>query len=665
MAGQSIAQFWADLGVRVDAKETRKIDATLKSIERRFLNFKRQLEKQGALSIEIAKFKVDQKGLVLKLGDALDKASKKVRFEISNFVVDEEKLAQRLQSSVNRATNKVTAPEPRQPRAPRERYTRRESERNLRTGLGAGIGAAGGLSLGRVYPAILAAAGGAYGLSELNQRNQQIQSANLTTQAVVQQAGGTEQQGQQASRWLRAQADRVGFNWLEASNDYNNVISGITGAGGTVAQGQNIFKGFSEYGRVNHIDTERQKRVFRALSQIAGKDKLMSEELTGQLAESLPGAVSLFAEAYQRQTGGNLTGSDATTALLAAMKKGQVRGNILNPAAQIASERAAPTLAHSSRTSQSEQARYENNINRLVSIANQSGVESGYARLFRTLNNGLENADDLVTRLSSGFDEVTKKLRVLTLLPTDFKNALEGKSSFIADLIGKDSVDSINSSLKSIKDSWEELKKSFGETSWGDYLKSTLKEVQMILGEFARIAAASAGAKRYEKYLIENGTSPAVAQIQAAGKFLGTSRKDTDDIPAYEKEQQAKYPFRSELDLKYLPQDQKSQVNGDVPISPTIPNIPVFDPIDPQGRVNGIIQRNTDAVAAQNQVQQDVERNTTNNNDNRVNVTLGDITIQTSATDAQGIANDFGQHVRDLMGNILSETRIQYPSIGR
>lgn len=389
------------------------------------------------------------------------------------------------------------------------------------------------------------------------------------------------------------------------------------------------------------------------------------EELTGQLAESLPGAVSLFAEAYQRQTGGNLSGTESIQALQAAMKKRLVKGDILNTAATIASERAAPSLAMSSRTSQSEQARYQNTINDLVRLANQSGVESGYARIFKTLNDGLEQAGPLVRSLSQGFDELSKQFRVLMLIPQSFQRMLQGRDSFITDLIGKDNAEQIRQSIDSIKTSWEELKKSFGETSWGDYLKSTLKEVQMILGEFARISAAAAGAKRYEKYLIENGTSPAVAEIQAAGKFLGTSRKDTDDIPAYEKEQQAKYPFRSELDLKYLPQDQKSQVNGDVPIAPVIPNIPVFDPIDPQGRVNGRIQRSTDAVAAQNQVQQDVERNTTNNNDNRVNVTLGDITIQTSATDAQGIANDFGQHVRDLMSNILSDTRIQYPSIGR
>lgn len=362
------------------------------------------------------------------------------------------------------------------------------------------------------------------------------------------------------------------------------------------------------------------------------------------ILESLPGAVSLFAEAFQRQTGGNLTGSDATTALLAAMKKGQVRGNILNTAATIASERAAPSLAISARTSQSEQARYQNTINDLVRLANQSGVESGYARIFKTLNDGLEQAGPLVRSLSQGFDELSKQFRVLMLIPQSFQRMLQGRDSFITDLIGKDNAEQIRQSIDSIKTSWEELKKSFGETSWGDYLKSTLKEVQMILAEFARISAASAGATRYKQYLIEQGENQSVAEIKAAGKFLATGRSETDNIPAYQAEQARLYPLRSELDAKYKAQDQASMVNGDVPIVPI---------------------RTTDPVTTQTQMQTDVQRNTTNNNDNRVNVTLGDITIQTSATDPQGIANDFGQHVRDLMGNILSETRIQYPSIGR
>lgn len=284
MAGSTIAEFYAKLGIRVDASETRKIDATLKSIERRLTLFKKRLEKQGGLSLTISKFKIDQKGLVLKLGNALDRASNKLVFDITRFHIDQEKLNLTVSNAFKRAASNANLSLA--PRVPKERVTRGggSSGGHGRLGVSAGIGAAGGLSLGRLYGPALAVAAGGYGLGALNRRNQEIQSAELTTQAVVEQAGGTQGQGTQAFEWLRQQGNRVGFNYLEAANDYNNVISGVTGAGMSVSQGQNIFKGFSEYGRVNHIDAERQKRVFRALSQIAGKNQLMSEELDLRLA---------------------------------------------------------------------------------------------------------------------------------------------------------------------------------------------------------------------------------------------------------------------------------------------------------------------------------------------------------------------------------------------
>ena len=60
----------------------------------------------------------------------------------------------------------------------------------------------GGIGLGLMGPlgyGALALAGGGYGLGALNRRNQEVVSAQLQSQAVVQQAGGTEQQGQALS----------------------------------------------------------------------------------------------------------------------------------------------------------------------------------------------------------------------------------------------------------------------------------------------------------------------------------------------------------------------------------------------------------------------------------------------------------------------------------
>jgi len=645
MAGTNIAEFYARLGIRVDASETRKIDATLKSIERRLTLFKSRLEKQGALSLTLSKFKVDQKALVLKLGNALDSASKKLVFDITRFHIDQEKLNLTVSNAFKRAASNANLAL--QPRVPKERSSsggRGSSTSHGRLGVSAGIGAAGGLTLGRLYGPALAVAAGGYGLGALNRRNQEIQSAELTTHAVVQQAMGpafTDQKASQAFEWYRQLANRVGFNYLDSANDYNNVLSGITGAGGSVAQGQNIFKGFAEYGRVNHIDKERQKRVFKAISQIAGKDQLMSEELTGQLAESLPGAVSLFSEAYQRQTGKslgvdqNLTGSDAIKALQAAMKKKQVRGNILDVAAQIASERAAPGLTMSARTSQSEQARFQNATNDLIRLANQSGVESGYARLFKTMNDSLAESGPLVRNLSQGFDELTKKVRLLYLIPQSFQRMLQGKDSYIADLIGPDKAQSIRDSVDNISKSFRELQQVMGETNWADYLKTTLHEVDLLLKSISWTLEHTKGLLQF----VSNSSFSNVAS--SYGEIWNDPRTSTLRKLNYSLQApfiDATYTKPEDWSSNATPGDGRGLINGDVPYDPNN-----YDPVDSMGRMNGTIQRGNSTTT----------------------VNVGDITIQTQATDAQGIASDLQQQVRQALNIDYSDTRLNYPSVGR
>ena len=258
----------------------------------------------------------------------------------------------------------------------------------------------------------------------------------------------------------------------------------MTGAGFSIQQGQNVYKGFAELSRVNKLDRVQQQRVFRALSQVAGKGKLQAEELVGQLAESLPGAVSLFARAYQQQTGGNLIGQDAISALFAATKKGQVNAGILNYAGALASQQAAPSLASASTASQAEQARYQNTVNDLAVVASNAGVEEGFARIFRTLNAGLGEANGLVEGLAEGFNEATKWADDLLLFPQSFVRMLEGKDSLVADWLGYDTSRQLVEDWKQVKELWSQISAIKAEDIFGDFLpnlESTSRELAAIL----------------------------------------------------------------------------------------------------------------------------------------------------------------------------------------
>lgn len=279
-----IARYFAEVGVSVDNSQLRKVDLYLQALETKLIRYSK---KSTALDLKIKSFAVDQTKLNIALGNALDISSRVVSFEVSRFTVDQSHLNRLMTAALTNAAHTASRSVVLRPNLLPHNVPGRSPlthERAPRSHLTAGAAGGVGGVLARSYAPALALGLGGYGLSQLNQRNQQVVSAQLQSQAVVQQAGGTANQGQQSFEWLRSEGNRVGFNYLDASGDYNKLLSGLTGAGMSVSQGQGVFKGFSELSRVNKLDRTAQTRVYRALSQIAGKNKLQSEELECRLA---------------------------------------------------------------------------------------------------------------------------------------------------------------------------------------------------------------------------------------------------------------------------------------------------------------------------------------------------------------------------------------------
>lgn len=271
-----VAKYFASLGINIDKSSFEKADRKLDSFERRI----RRLGKiaNRPIKLNIQSFGVDQSKLNLVLGNALDAASRRVTFEVSRFVVNDRNLL----AALLRAARRLPVPPPGggpHPPLPPGPGGGRPAPGGSRRGSTSVYGYMGGFLGGA-----LALGLGGYGLGQLNQRNQQVVSAQLQSQAVVQQAGGTAAQGQDSFQYLRKEGNRIGFNYLEASGDYNKLISGLTGSGISVEKSQKVFSGFAELARVNKLDKTTQNRLFRALSQVAGKGKLMSEELNVRLA---------------------------------------------------------------------------------------------------------------------------------------------------------------------------------------------------------------------------------------------------------------------------------------------------------------------------------------------------------------------------------------------
>lgn len=201
--------------------------------------------------------------------------------------------------------------------------------------------------------------------------------------------------------------------------------------------------------------------------------------------EALPGGTALFAQAYQKQIGGNKTGSEAIQQLLADMKKGKVTSDILTYAGAEASTRAnaGGALGLASQASQAEQGRLQNVFSDASITASNNGVEEGFARIFRTLSTGLSESNGLVKILAEGFNEATIWTSKLLLFPQSFIRALDGRDSLVSDWLGADQTKELQSDWSEIASSFKEIW-ALGEPSW----MPSLKDVAQVMKDAVGIA---------------------------------------------------------------------------------------------------------------------------------------------------------------------------------
>ncbi|MNQ04624.1 hypothetical protein D3C85_173420 [compost metagenome] len=232
----------------------------------------------------------------------------------------------------------------------------------------------------------------------------------------------------------------------------------------------------------------------------------------------------MFAQAYQRMIGGNKTGKDAISQLMDDMKKGRVKSDILLQAGQIASERAQPSLGAASRASQAEQARFQNVTSDMAILASNRGVEEGFARIFRTLADGLRESDELIGRLAEGFNEATKFADDLLLFPQSFIRALEGRDSLVADWLGVDAVNKMNEDLKLLYKTFQDLNSLVESGNFMPTLKSTAQEIAAITGFFGNTVrwfkSASGAADIVQADIASRGTSPTSNALASFGGSL-------------------------------------------------------------------------------------------------------------------------------------------------
>lgn len=127
---------------------------------------------------------------------------------------------------------------------------------------------------------------------------------------------GSNAEGALAS--LRTEANRMGINFADSSTSLIAFMNAVQSSGAKGIDAVNVFKNVSGAVMLMGGSSEQVKGALTALQQMLSKGTVQAEELKGQLAEHLPGAMAIAAKAM------NLTVAE----LSAAMKDGQVNAQI-------------------------------------------------------------------------------------------------------------------------------------------------------------------------------------------------------------------------------------------------------------------------------------------------------------------------------------------------
>ena len=110
-------------------------------------------------------------------------------------------------------------------------------------------------------------------------------------------AGGNVEEATRQYEMLRKEADRLGLVFDDVAPRFVNLNIAGQAAGLTAQQTERAFKNLSQAASARNLNLDDTQGAFRAIEQMFSKGKVQAEELRGQLAERLPGAVAIFARA--------------------------------------------------------------------------------------------------------------------------------------------------------------------------------------------------------------------------------------------------------------------------------------------------------------------------------------------------------------------------------
>ncbi len=194
---------------------------------------------------------------------------------------------------------------------------------------------------------------------------------------------------------------------------------------------EELFKNLTGYARLMGRSDEQIQRALTALSQMASKGQVMSEELKGQLSEALPGATQAFAKAlgltekqlFDKMKNGDVKASDALPKFAKELGS-QINSRGGWKAIQDSTQTMLGNLKNTWNNSLTDIFRGSENglqdftrsLTTLLNSLGGSGKSLGESlgSLMSDMSHGVDSLTDISYRVRAFFDEVTLAYRGLT-----------------------------------------------------------------------------------------------------------------------------------------------------------------------------------------------------------------------------------------------------------
>lgn len=193
---------------------------------------------------------------------------------------------------------------------------------------------------------------------------------------------------------------------------------------------EELFKSLTGYARLMGRSDEQIQRALTAVSQMASKGQVMSEELKGQLSEALPGATQAFAKAlgltekqlFDKMKNGDVKASDALPKFAKELGS-QIDSRGGWKAIQDSTQTMLGNLKNTWNNSLTDIFRgsedglqdFTRSLTTLLNALGGSGKTLGesFGSLMSDMSHGVDNLTDISYRVRAFFDEVTLAYRSL------------------------------------------------------------------------------------------------------------------------------------------------------------------------------------------------------------------------------------------------------------